>query len=109
MKCMMFVQDGMPMPEERGSKWGGKRPGAGRPSRKSYIEKIAEPFRLSPDVPSDPSEIALAQFDKERYGVSIDEEWFGAGQALQILKYLELHRDWLEQKAKENLYLKNQQ
>jgi len=69
---------------------------------RGYDEEFADPQPLSPEVPTDPSDIVLARNDDERYGIYINEHWYGAGQALSILSYLTKHREWLEQKAAEN-------
>lgn len=68
---------------------------------RGYNEEFAEPQKLSPDYPNDPSDIVIAQND-DRYGIYISGHWYGAGQALNILAYLEKHRAWLEEKAVEN-------
>lgn len=67
-----------------------------------YDKEFAEPQPLSPECPTDPSSIVLAQNSDDRYGVYISEHWFGAGQALAILDYLEKHKDWLVEKSEEN-------
>lgn len=69
---------------------------------RGYDKEFAEPLRLSVDHLSDPSDIVLARNSDDRYGVYISDDWYGASQTLQILKYLEMHKDWLEQKAAEN-------
>ncbi len=69
---------------------------------RGYDKEFAEPLRLSVDHLSDPSDIVLAQNSDDRYGIYISDDWYGASQALQILKYLEQHREWLEQRAVEN-------
>ncbi len=86
--------------------WGGKRQGAGRP--RQYIHKkisvrygvqFMEPCYLSPEYPDDSTHIVLAQNDDERYGIYIDEDWYGAAQALRMLEYLQEHKAWLEERA----------
>ncbi len=69
---------------------------------RGYDKEFADPLKISTDVPTDPSDIVLAQNSDDRYGVYVSDDWYGAGQALQILRYLEEHREWLEEKAKEN-------
>lgn len=69
---------------------------------RGYDKEFAEPLRLSVDHLGDPRDIVLAQNSDDRYGIYISDDWYGASQALQILKYLEQHREWLEQKAIEN-------
>ena len=69
---------------------------------RGYDEEFAEPARLSPEHPTDPSDIVLAKNSDGRYGIYIDDDWYGAAQALAILQYLEKHKTWLQQKAKEN-------
>ena len=87
------------------SGWGGKRQGAGRP--RQYIHKkiplrhgqgvqFTEPCYLSPEYPNDSTHIVLAQNDDERYGIYIDEDWYGASQALRMLEYLQEHKAWLD-------------
>lgn len=71
---------------------------------RGYDEELAPAQRLSPDYLQDPSDIVLAKNSDGRYGVYLEEEWYGATQALAILSYLEKHREWLEQKARENGY-----
>ncbi len=92
--------------------WGGKRSGAGRPAQykkvplnfgRGHDKEFAEPQRLSPEYPADPSDIVLAQNSDGRYGIYIEDDWYGVSQALVILEYLEKHKAWLEQKSKENI------
>lgn len=66
---------------------------------RGYDEEFAPARPLSPEVPTDPSSIVLAQNSDFRYGVYIDEQWYGAAQALEILKYLQEHEEWLQEKA----------
>ena len=91
--------------------WGGKREGAGRPRQylrlpvnhgRGHDKEFAEPQRLSSSHPTDPSDIVLAQNSDGRYGIYLEDDWYGAGQALVILEYLQKHKDWLAEKAKEN-------
>lgn len=69
---------------------------------RGYDEECADSQRLDPNYPEDPSDIVLAKNGDGRYGIYIEDDWYGAEQALTILDYLEKHRVWLEQKAKEN-------
>jgi hypothetical protein len=69
---------------------------------RGYDEEYADSQPLDPRYPNDPSDIVIAQNSDGRYGVYITDDWYGAGQALTILAYLEKHKEWLEQKAKEN-------
>lgn len=68
---------------------------------RGYDEECAEPQPLDPNYP-DSTDIVLAKHSEGRYGIYIEDEWYGAGEALAILSYLEKHREWLEQKAQEN-------
>lgn len=68
---------------------------------REYDQEFAEPARLSPEYPSDPSDIVLAQNSDQRYGIYMDDDWYGVDQALEILKYLRKHEAWLVEKSKE--------
>jgi Helix-turn-helix domain len=69
---------------------------------RGYDKEFAEPLPLDPSHPKDESDIVLAQNNDGRYGIYINERWYGAGEALEILAYLEEHGEWLRQKAAEN-------
>jgi hypothetical protein len=69
---------------------------------RGYDKEFAEPLRLSVDRPDDTKDIVIAQDDDGRYGIYLEDHWYGAGQALRMLQYLEQHKNWLEEKAKEN-------
>lgn len=93
----------------KNSNWGGRRQGAGRPREYDYLKipigrgrdkEYAEPTKLSPEVPTDPSDIVLAGDDEGRFGIYLNDRWYGAGQALRILAYLLKHQTWLEEKVK---------
>ena len=69
---------------------------------RGYDEEFAEAARLSPAYPGDSTDIVLARNSDERYGIYLEESWYGAGQALEMLKYLQEHEQWLREKAKEH-------
>ncbi len=70
---------------------------------RGHDKEFDTPQMLSPETPKDPSDIVIAQNSDGRYGVYIEDDWYGSQQALVILKYLEKHRVWLEQTAQENM------
>jgi hypothetical protein len=65
---------------------------------RGYDQEFAAPVKLSPE-PDDPQSIVLARDSDGHYGVYLDDAWYGAAQALQILKYLREHEGWLTEKA----------
>lgn len=69
---------------------------------RDYDEMCAEPAPLDPRYPKDPSSIVLARNADQRYGIYINQHWYGAGQALVMLNYLRQHEQWLIDGAKEN-------
>ncbi len=66
-----------------------------------YDKEFAEAQRLSPEYPEDPSDIVIAQNSDDRYGIYIDDDWYGASQALIMLDYLLKYKDWLVEKSAE--------
>lgn len=68
---------------------------------RDYDKEFADPQPLDPKFPHEQN-IVLAQNSDGRHGIYIDDDWYGAGQALSILSYLEKHKTWLEEKAIEN-------
>ena len=66
---------------------------------RGYDPEFAPVKPISPEVPTDPSSIVLAQNSDGRYGIYINESWYGAAQALEILAYLKEHEVWLKEKA----------
>jgi hypothetical protein len=69
---------------------------------RGYDKEFGEPQKLTPEIPTDPRDIVLAQNDDGRYGIYVLEEWYGAGEALAMLDYLRKHEEWLKEKAAEN-------
>lgn len=63
---------------------------------RGYDQEFAAPAKLSPEYPQDPSDIVLAQNSDGRYGIYLEDDWYGAGQALEMFKYIREHEAWLK-------------
>ena len=69
---------------------------------RGYDQEFAPSMKLSPEYPNDSTDVVLAQNSDGRYGVYLEDAWYGAAQALVMLNYLQQHRDWLAEKAQAN-------